>query len=251
MAIKEEPKKEEGGSEPTREQLLEVTKRKTREQIIKDGDLVKHPEIAKEIQEYLKTKQSKIAQSEEIQEAVRGEEIRTETGKTPEPEFEREKINENTPTVTKALRDAIQAKKDAYIHRVASTGKCIIKIFGFRDGNEDIWFQLNASYRDLMIGESRLLKKLKAKEIDLRRQTDFYDAVKSRNDPEYNRLWESVIDAMMDWQQKMMELYYGIQASDFELCHAQDVAIAIEVATYREENIYPNFQQHSDSFLRK
>lgn len=231
--------------------IADKVMRKTRAQIIKDGDLVKYPQIKDVVNAYLKGEKPSQTKVESIEEPYQAKEVRVETGTTPPPEFQRDKLTDQTETQDTLLKQSIEKMKEAYVHKLAATGKCIVKIFGMRDGEEDIWFELNCNYRDLMIGESRVLRLIKAKEVDLRRQLDFYDATRGRNEPAYNSIMTQVGDLVYNWQQKMMEYYWGIKDLDFDLLHSQDVNIAILVAMYREENIYPNFRKPSDDFFSK
>lgn len=231
-------------------ELAEQVKRKSRAEIIRDGDLVKYPQIAGIVNDYLKGEKKK-AKLETIEEPYRSNEVRVESGSSPTPEFQREALTELTETQDKLLKESIEKMKQAYVHKLAASGKAVIKIFGMKDGNDDVWFELNCNYRDLMMGETRVLRLMKAKEVDLRRQLDYYDAVRGRNEPKYNEIMTEVSNSVYNWQQKMIEYYWGVKGLDFDLLHSQDVNIAIEVAMYREENIYPNFRKRSDDFFSK
>jgi hypothetical protein len=236
---------------PELQAIAEKVKRKTRAEIIRDGDLVKYPQIKDIVNAYLKGEKGDKTKIENIQEPYQASEVRTEVGVTPPPEFSRDKLTDLTETQDTKLKEAIEKMKEAYVHKLAATGKCIVKIFGMRDGDEDVWFEMSCNYRDLMMGETRVLRQVKGREVDLRRQLDFYDATRGRNEPEYNKIMTEVGDLVYNWQQKMMQYYWGIKEIDFDLLHSQDVNIAILVAMYREENIYPNFRKPSDDFFSK
>jgi hypothetical protein len=233
------------------EETLESALRMSRRELIQSKILVRHPEWAPVVNQSLKN--SKNAESEIIDEPVKGQEERMPEGEKPSSEFDRNQVTEASQSRDAVIRKAIQDKKESFVRGVAASGKAIIKIYGWHDNetNEDVWLRMECNYRDLMQAESDVLRILKAREIDIRRQLDYFDILRSKSDPDYLHIMEQLADCVKEWRSKFLKYYYGVKEEDNPLLHTQDVAIAIEAAIYREENIYPNFREESDRFFSK